>query len=247
MLTTVLLVSIITFHVTFGCDPQPLNRIKQTLGLTGIEDTFIYVITSSDVRQLCKNSIPTYPSLQMIVLDDNNISYIEAGAFSENEEVAVELQANELREITTGVFNGSKITSLNLKGNKIERIDTEAFDDMEKLETIILDDNKLKIWNEDWFRNTPILGVVIFSSNFIQRLPEAAFKNFQAKSNVSLIFNNNAIEDVHVKALDGIQELAKLNLAGNHLETFPISLFRSVRIRVLDLKETNLNVFRANK
>lgn len=234
-----LLVNVVVFEAK-KCDSQRWNVIFGTLGLDDIEDTFMYVINSGDVRELCKGSIKTYPSLQLIVLNKCNITYIETGTFDDVGEISVELEGNKLTGISNGVFNGTQISSVNLRNNEISTIEPTAFNNMPNLQTILLDNNKIVLWRNEWFKNTPKLNTIIFSSNLLENLPEDAFKNFQQTRNLTVLLDGNKIKNIHEKSFHGLGEVMKINLARNELATLPQVAFS---VQILDLQENNFTCF----
>lgn len=238
-ITLITLLLTISAHETKKCDPQPWNLIFQALGLDKLEDTVLYAIDSSDIRQLCKGNIKTFPSLELIFINHANISFIEAGTFDDVSDIAVDLEDNKLSEVVVGVFNGTQISSVSLKSNEIRTIERGAFDDMPNLETVILGNNKISVWNNEWFKNTPKLTIVIFSSNLIETLPEDTLKNLHHTKNLTIAFDGNKIKSVNERSFIGVEEVEKINLATNELENFPPQVFPA-KIKILDLKENKL-------
>lgn len=230
-----------------NCDPTQWNTISKTLGLDEIEDSLMYVINSGDIRQLCKGSIKTLPSLQLIALNRGNISYIEPGTFNSVSEVSVELEGNKLKEVINGVFNGTQISSVNLESNEITAIESCAFDDMPNLQTVILDNNKIAFWNNEWFKNTPKLTTILFATNSIEYLPADAFKNVCQNKNPTLIFEGNKIKSLHERCFNCLESVAKINLARNELQIIPLQVFNIVlKIRILDLKQNKIDCLSVN-
>lgn len=228
------------FFAAQNCDSQRRNIIFETLREQDVEDTVMYVIEFVDIRELCKGSIKMYPSLQTIVLNRDNISYIEPGTFDNIREIGVDLERNKLTKINNGIFNGTQISSVNLQNNEIRTIEANAFDNMPNLLTIILTDNEITVWNNEWFKNTPKLTTIIFSSNSIENLPEDAFKNLRTNKNLTLLFDGNKIKDIHERSFTGLEEVIEINLARNELKTFPLQTFSGFDTEILNLQQNIL-------
>lgn len=221
------------------CDPQPYNSVYQELGIDKLEDTVVYAIDFSDIRQLCKATIKTFPSLQLIIINNANISFIEGGTFDDVGDIAMDLDNNELTAIVVGVFNGTQISGVSLMRNEISTIERGAFDDMPNLEAVNLDYNKISVWNNEWFKNTPKLTILLFSSNLIETLPEDTLRNFHHTKNLTIAFDCNKIKSINERSFIGVEEVAKINLARNELENFPPQVFPA-KIKLLDLTENKL-------
>lgn len=189
---------------------------------------------NSSVRHLCKNSLPK--NVLELVFIRIELQYIQPGAFYDTKSVNVNIQYNNLRKIEKGIFNGTGIVSLILASNAIEAIEGEAFENMFQLEAINLDNNLLKKYNPDWFRNAQILYDVSMQVNHFIQLPNGVAKHVQdhferEKFYIfgNLNFDYNRIRKIHSDAFKGLKKFGVVSLIGNDLLKLPENAFKGFK------------------
>ncbi|KAK9874572.1 hypothetical protein WA026_005405 [Henosepilachna vigintioctopunctata] len=160
----------------------------------------------------------------------------------------IKLKKNELKTIKVGVFNNLPVSDIDLSENQIAYIDPGAFSDMKNLLNIRMAHNKIKVWNNNWFENTPLLTRVSFQHNLIEELPRKAFKNMGGEKKfgrvpltINLLFSYNKIGILYADTFQGLEKINNLWLDNNLINELPKGMFDGVAIRNLKLGSNKLN------
>lgn len=239
---------LLSTHASQSCNKQFFQNLSDYYKLQDQQDHLVIFLGDYPLQELCRDSIPNLPKMQLLQIINNNLNYIEPGAFSNLGQVDLILESNLLTTVSTGVFSGTDVTEICLTNNRIVSIEAEAFNNMPFLRSIYLNDNKVTRWNTDWFRNTPRLLDIIFSGNQIEQLPERMLKNLHGKTQLEegtfhthLLLDHNKIQHIHPNAFTGITKFGQFNLAGNMLTSIPVELFRNyTKINTIDLSSNRL-------
>lgn len=156
--------------VISGC-LEPVDDLSDVLQIKA-EDQVVPVLNEGAV-----NGLQTLYSLS---LDNNSIGVIAPEAFQDLPSLSVlSLQFNNIKELPVGVLNGLAIRRLYLNNNSISVIAPGAFDNLTNLVRVELDNNAIKVWNSDWFADSPNLQYISMNNNQLSLLPEGAFKNIK--------------------------------------------------------------------
>lgn len=70
-----------------------------------------------------------------------------------------------------------KITWLSFYGNRLNEIGADTFDDLSKIEKLLLADNRLRIIHRDVFKELHKLKEIWLQKNQLEILPEGLFRN----------------------------------------------------------------------
>lgn len=226
-------------HFIYCCERDTFYNTTVTLvGVRGVEK-FTGCFESSETLQkvsliqiinetvpiIYKGAFNNLSSLVDIILDGDQIRAIYPGAFENLERIyCIRIRNNYINEINEGVFNNLSLSELNLMNNHISVIHKNAFNDMPELTVLLLNDNKLRRWNRDWFLNTPKLSTLNVAHNLIEFLPARAFKNVNGVHVVNSVnvttnihLNSNNISYIDPAVFEDLQVLGWLFLHKNHI------------------------------
>lgn len=202
-----------------------------------LEKVSLIQIINETVPFVYEGAFKNLSKLVDIILDGNGIRRIYPGAFQNLQSVyCIRIRHNNIGEIYEGVFNSLPISELNLADNNISVIHANAFNDMQNLNIIFLNDNNLNEWISDWFYNSPKLSVLNFANNSITSLPARAFKNIRGVhvvNNLNVTTNvdlsANKISYIDPQAFDGLEVLGWLFLDKNELNEIDERLFANFK------------------
>lgn len=202
-----------------------------------LEKVSLVQIINETVPVIYKGAFNNLSSLVDIILDGNQIRSIHPGAFLNLDKIyCIRIRNNYIYEITEGVFNNLPLRELNLVNNSINVIHKNAFNDMPELTILLLNDNKLRYWNSEWFLNTPKLTTLNFAHNLIEFLPARAFQNVNGAHVVNGInvttnihLNSNNISYIDPAAFEGLEVLGWLFLHKNRIKNIDERVFAGLK------------------
>lgn len=124
---------------------------------------------------------------------------------------------------------------------------------MPNLLNIRLADNKISAWNKEWFENVPLLARISMQNNFIEELPERAFKNLKGAKQfgtvdltLNLVFSYNQIKEIHPKAFKGLDKLNNLWLDYNNLTNFDENILEKTEVNDLRIDNNKIVCLEGN-
>lgn len=147
-------------------------------------------MVTCDKRNL--SSIPLLPECStMIVLQDNNISSVDAQDFAKTSAVNfIDLANNKISRLTDGIFdNLTELEVLVLHRNFIVTISGKVFHKMGKLTSLDLSMNKITTIAQDAFNGNPLLSQLSLHKNSMTGLDERWFHNKSGLKRVQLFDN----------------------------------------------------------
>ncbi|RZC37879.1 phospholipase A2 inhibitor-like [Asbolus verrucosus] len=205
-------------------------------------------IVGNKIPVLYENSIADIDNLDELIMNNNEILEIRRGAFKNVPLLRkLEITNNKLEQIREGVFNELNVGTLDLSKNSINTIAPGAFDNMSELLNINLGENQLKIWNKNWFANTPLLTRVSLQNNFIEEIPAEAFRNFEGEKQfgsvsltINIILSHNKIKTIHQNAFKGLSKINNLWLDYNEIDTWNENLLTGIALKDLRLDQNKL-------
>lgn len=174
-------------------------------------------------------------NLKTLIMDNCGLTDIEPESFK-NLAPLIELAItrNNIRVIKEGVFNYMDVQHLNLSYNKIHTIKPTAFDHMKNLRSVILDHNEITLYAL-WFQSCPNITLISVKHNFIQYLPEGAFKSIK-NHKLNLYFSYNKIQKVENDVFD-VNEIGDFCLDHNEMGEFD---FRLKKVHNIDLQDNHI-------
>ncbi|CAG2249755.1 unnamed protein product [Mytilus edulis] len=136
-----------------------------------------------------------------------------------------------------GFANLKKLISLDLSAANIFKIDDSAFEGLDALTRLFLNDNQLSQVPNNL---PPSLQKLYLNGNQISALKDNTFKKL---SNLQLLYlGGNKIHQLEQNAFYGLTSLKKIHLVDNKIHTLPGRLFESfVVLDSLELNKNNIN------
>ncbi|CAH0553810.1 unnamed protein product [Brassicogethes aeneus] len=221
-------------------DLEDTNNLKEVLPRFGY-DTL--TIEDDNLPVIAKDFLSNLDEVVSIEMLNDGIEVLMPGCFKELQSLrTISLPQNKIKNIPEGVFDNLNISSLNLRSNAIENIDGKALNNMPNLINIDLENNNIKIWNSDWFYNTPFVSRINFRNNSLEKLPANAFNNIQGNKvylrvplKRTLQFSYNRLKTIDIGAFNGLSEINNLWLDHNQLQSFNEVLIKNAKIEELRL------------
>lgn len=205
-------------------DEFPVNLPKNTKVLH-LQENNIQTISRAALAQLTR--------LEELHLDDNSISTVgvEEGAFREAVSLKMLfLTKNHLSSVPIGLPEDLK--ELRLDENRIAVIAEEAFQNVTRLQRLLLDGNLLTDEGiaPGTFRDLTTLRELALARNSLTFPPPL----LPTQSLVKLSLQENQIDQIPVDAFAGLSRLEKLDVSSNQLQTLTQGVFDGLsRLRQL--------------
>lgn len=205
-------------------DEFPVNLPKNTRVLH-LQENNIQTISRAALAQLTR--------LEELHLDDNSISTVgvEEGAFREAVSLKLLfLTKNHLSSVPIGLPEDLK--ELRLDENRIAVIAEEAFQNVTRLQRLLLDGNLLTDEGiaPGTFRDLTTLRELALARNSLTFPPPL----LPTQSLVKLSLQENQINQIPVAAFAGLSKLEKLDISSNQLQTLTQGVFDGLsRLRQL--------------
>ncbi|KAG8004015.1 Reticulon-4 receptor-like 2 [Nibea albiflora] len=170
-----------------------------------------------------------YDSQRVLWLYANNITWIEAGAFS-NLRVLEELDLgdNPLQRLEGGAFRGlEKLQSLHMHRCKLAALPHDLFHKLYSLQFLYLQDNQLHFLQDDLFSDLVNLTHLFLHGNRIRALSENVFRGLVNLDR--LLIHDNRIRQVNRRAFRDLGRLTILYLFNNSLAELPGQAMRDAQ------------------
>ncbi|XP_066254271.1 insulin-like growth factor-binding protein complex acid labile subunit [Euwallacea similis] len=195
-------------------------------------------LSHNRIQQLNSNSFPAEEKLISLDVSFNSNLKLQGGTFERCKALQVlSLAWCDMLVLEESVFTGLiRLSKLDLSHNQLRVVSSQLFRSLQSVERINLSHNKLSIIPSQLFSplNSPLLRILDFSDNDIQKIESVAFENlslnliainhnrgFLAISNSSffgsnidsLSMRNCQFHSIDFKVFSGMQELTRLNLS----------------------------------
>ncbi|CAG9819765.1 unnamed protein product [Phaedon cochleariae] len=232
-------------EITFDHVKVTVKGAKDIKNITGcfqpsdhlLKVSYIQII-NEQVPVLKKDAIHGLPNLMDIILEDNNMTDIEPGAFYNLTHLYLfKMRYNYIKTIRDGVFNGLPLKELCLTNNSIEIIHPNAFDNMPNLTILFLNENKITTLSNEWFKNTPKVVSLNLEKNYITTIPFRVFQNIRGEHLVSdvhirtnIMLNDNVIRKIEDGAFNCLETLGWLFLHRNEIEDISAESLGSLKV-----------------
>lgn len=169
-----------------------------------------------------------HPKLKRLSLNMNNLadSFTNLSiCLSQIEELHFGL--NNLEIVPSGYFSKLKNLRDLYLGGKLRKFHDRAFEGLDKLEYLRIEEHKVTEIPEKIFRDTPNLQRLVFWNGPLKEIPEGLFRATKKLKWAS--FWNNEIVKVHPNTYINLPELERINLGSNLLENLPDSIFANLK------------------
>lgn len=188
-------------------------------------------MTSLEYMNVGKNEISTIfhdtfhgpKNIRHLVLSNNNINYIEDGAFVDLSLLeSLDLEQNLLGSLYVEWFTGlHNLVTLNLSHNRVHNIPASVFRPLHFLQRLYMAGNRISSIDPRAFSGLIRLQVLTLQENLINRVPTAALQSMPSLD--SITFDHNPI--VKIKPLDF-----------SHLSVSRISICQMPEMVIIDAK-----------
>ncbi|XP_029584811.1 reticulon-4 receptor-like 2 [Salmo trutta] len=207
------------------CYPSPMTVSCQSQNFTTVPSGVPYdsqrvFLQNNRITELRADSFGF--ETQVLWLYSNNITLIEAGAFS-NLRVLEELDLGDnpsLRQLEGGAFRGlEKLQSLHMHRCKLAALPHDLFLKLYSLQFLYLQENQLHFIQDDLFSDLVNLNHLFLHGNRIRTLSENAFRGLVNLDR--LLLHDNRIRQVNRRAFRDLGRLTILYLFNNSLAELP--------------------------
>ncbi|XP_030643975.1 reticulon-4 receptor-like 2a [Chanos chanos] len=167
---------------------------------------------------------------QVLWLFSNNITWIEAGAFSELRDLEeLDLGDNpHLRRLEGGAFRGlEKLQSLHMHRCRLSALPHDIFHKLYSLQFLYLQENQLHFLQDDLFADLINLSQLFLHGNRIRTLSENVFRGLVNLDR--LLLHDNRVKQVNRRAFRDLGRLTMLFLFNNSLAELPGQAMRDIQ------------------
>uniref|UniRef100_A0A4W5KLU5 Reticulon 4 receptor-like 2 a n=1 Tax=Hucho hucho TaxID=62062 RepID=A0A4W5KLU5_9TELE len=167
---------------------------------------------------------------QVLWLFSNNITWIEAGSFSELRDLEeLDLGDNShLRRLEGGAFRGlEKLQSLHMHRCKLTALPHDLFHKLYSLQFLYLQENQLHFLQDDLFSDLINLSQLFLHGNRIRTLSENVFRGLVNLDR--LLLHDNRVRQVNRRAFRDLGRLTMLFLFNNSLAELPGQALRDTQ------------------
>lgn len=185
-------------------------------------------------------------SLVWLALDNNNVRYMSRSALISFSRLQyLNLESNKLTELVPGTFNGTKhmfLKEVRLSYNYLNNLYSNTFSGLEKLQSIMLDGNNIRVVHTGAFRNMPNLVKIALSQNRINNLNERAFTSLEMLKKVDLQMNE--LREFSLSTFENVSITfpMALNLSRNEINVLNVESWLSpINLGVLDVSHNRLS------
>ncbi|XP_056096470.1 reticulon-4 receptor-like 2a [Rhinichthys klamathensis goyatoka] len=166
---------------------------------------------------------------QVLWLFSNNITWIEAGAFSELRDLEeLDLGDNpHLHRLEGGAFRGlEKLQSLHMHRCRLAALPHDIFHKLYSLQFLYLQENQLHFIQDDLFADLINLSQLFLHGNRIRTLSENVFHGLVNLDR--LLLHDNRVRQVNRRAFRDLGRLTMLFLFNNSLAELPGQAMRDI-------------------
>ncbi|XP_069047413.1 reticulon-4 receptor-like 2a [Lepisosteus oculatus] len=212
------------------CYPSPMTVSCQSQNFTTVPagipfDSQRVFLQNNRITELRSDSFGF--ETQVLWLYSNNITSIEAGAFSELRELEeLDLGDNPyLRWLDGGAFRGlERLQSLHMHRCRLSVLPHDIFHKLYSLQFLYLQENQLHLLQDDLFSDLVNLTHLFLHGNRIRTLSENVFRGLVNLDR--LLLHENRIRQVNRKAFRDLGRLTMLFLFNNSLSELPGQVLR---------------------
>ncbi|XP_048852299.1 reticulon-4 receptor-like 2a isoform X2 [Brienomyrus brachyistius] len=212
------------------CYPSPMTVSCQAQNFTSVPSGMPYssqrvFLQNNQITELRVDSFGF--GTQVLWLFSNNITWIEAGAFSDLRELEeLDLGDNPtLRRLEGGAFRGlERLQSLHMHRCRLAALPHDLFHKLYSLQFLYLQENQLHFLQDDLFSDLVNLNQLFLHGNRIRTVSEHAFRGLVNLDR--LLLHDNRIKQVHRRSFRDLGRLTMLFLFNNSLAELPGQVLR---------------------
>ncbi|XP_029604352.1 reticulon-4 receptor-like 2 [Salmo trutta] len=215
------------------CYPTPMTVSCQAQNFTSVPvgvpyDSQRVFLQNNRITELRVGSFGF--GTQVLWLFSNNITWIEAGSFSELRDLEeLDLGDNShLRRLEGGAFRGlEKLQSLHMHRCKLTALPHDLFHKLYSLQFLYLQENQLHFLQDDLFSDLINLSQLFLHGNRIRTLSENVFRGLVNLDR--LLLHDNRVRQVNRRAFRDLGRLTMLFLFNNSLAELPGQALRDTQ------------------
>ncbi|XP_038255107.1 relaxin receptor 1 isoform X3 [Dermochelys coriacea] len=183
----------------------------------------------NQLRKLSADSFKKYQDLKNLYLQNNKIRTVSAYAFKGLYNLTkLYLSHNKITFLKPGVFEDlHKLEWLIIENNKINQISPLTFHGLNSLILLVMRRNKISFLNENSFSPLQKLDELDLASNKIESLPPYLFKDLKELSQLNLSYN--PIQKIQANQFDYLLKLKSLSLEGIEITNIQRRMFKPLR------------------
>lgn len=225
---------------TYFLDENQLTRIP----INAFEDvkTLTYLGLSRNCLHLQNYTFEPLLNLQALDLSGNQLSELRADLFVNLLNLTwLSLTNNNLKRLSNGIFRSQiKLTYLDLSNTQLV-LHAQIFKHLPQLNTLYLNNNKLRALPTTVFSHLPELQVLDLSRNELSSLPAHFFANNHKLTDLRLDLNR--LRHLASTLFANQHALQYLTISGNNIRNFSSKLFSNLtKLLHLDLSNNSLTL-----
>ncbi|GFT36048.1 toll-like receptor Tollo [Nephila pilipes] len=200
------------------------NRISviNNASYQGLRVLYSLSLAGNSIGNLSKGVFEDLPSIRVLNLADNNVQSIEQGTFDEVPELhALRLDSNLISDINSLFINLHDMLMLNISANRISWFDYALIPI--GLQWLDVHDNQIETLGNYYDLESVLkLRTLDASYNKITDIEASSLPN-----SIEILFlNNNLVKNIRPFTFLGKQNLTRVELKSNYLETLEMNAFR---------------------
>ncbi|XP_034038123.1 LOW QUALITY PROTEIN: leucine-rich repeat-containing protein 15-like [Thalassophryne amazonica] len=195
-------------------------RIPTTTELLDLSDNRISAIPQRSFRKNFK--------LRVLLLQNNNITLLESGCFSQLEVLQrLDLSSNQISTLSEGFSIGlAVLRELQLAHNHLMMLDSQSFQHLDGLQRLNLSSNSIHTIQIRTFASMSTLRQLHLKDNQLTSLKSGIFSMLRSLEVLNL--GNNQIRETEPGVFKPLASLTLLNLANNRFSSLYFKTFLSI-------------------
>lgn len=216
-------------------DYLPPAIIKKFKNLKSVD------FSKSKLKSITANTFKDGPNIKNFWLYENELVTLPANIFANTKAEFIDLQHNLISEISWDAFaNSPNINKLNLNDNQLSAtLDPRIFQSLLNLRELVLKDNQIVNFAIDGFKNLQKLEFLDLDWNRMRNLETLTFKPLTALKTLSL--TENDIENVEKDFFSALPKLENFKLKKNRCADFEANGIKNVNLEVVPRMEKCFN------
>ncbi|KAI5698085.1 hypothetical protein M8J75_001448 [Diaphorina citri] len=204
---------------------------------------------SKEYGALSNSFFTPLTSLKYLDLSYNSLHTLAESTFSDNAELEVlELQDNGISSIPRGLFtesNHPRLQQVHFSYNEVGHLSTQTFTELPHLERLYLNDNRISRIDRHAFLDLKSLEEVNLKGNKIRDISYEAFQNIPSLRTLDMSYNQ--MNNFDFAILDQVGRLSNFKVNLSHNEIFALNKNLSYsdsegsNIKILDLSHNNIS------
>ncbi len=147
---------------------------------------------------------------------------------------------NQIQTLKANSFNHSSCLTLALSWNELETIEVGAFNTLDSIEGLHLDNNKLASLSPEIFQGLSSLKQLFLHNNNIESVLPEVLRSLQSLTEISLA--GNELTTLDARTFEWMLDLNKIWIHENNIQVLPSGIFANLtKLRHLNLRDNELH------